>query len=187
MRPVLILKTNLNITRQNNDYRCWCSSYHMKSKYIFMESIPKIPYNKVRGHKFHSPCLKIVFLLSNYITNFSAYLPSKCSTASVFYCWLYLNLIVGFAVFLTKDIMSGSNMTMFRHIEMHQPAAEIECAWLQSYRLVSNIRHLSRLLDCWYLICSWGIAWRRCFNCIFILDLTPDFNWLDKDNCKTRR
>ena len=32
-----------------------------------------------------------------------------------------------------------------------------------------------------------NIACRRCSNYIFILDLTPGFNGLGKDNCKTRR
>ena len=36
-------------------------------------------------------------------------------------------------------------------------------------------------------MCSWSIACRRCSNYIFILDLTPGFNGLDKDNCKPRR
>ena len=40
--------------------------------------------------------------------------------------------------------------------------------------------------DCWSLRCSWSIACRRCSNYIFILDLTPDFNGLDKDNCNMR-
>ena len=30
-------------------------------------------------------------------------------------------------------------------------------------------------------------AYRRCSNYIFILDLTPGFDGLEKDNCKTRR
>ena len=47
--------------------------------------------------------------------------------------------------------------------------------------------HLSRQLNCWSLRCSWSIACRRCSNCIFILDLTPGFNGLGKDNCKTRQ
>ena len=34
---------------------------------------------------------------------------------------------------------------------------------------------------------SWSIACRRCANYIFILDLTPGFIGLGKDNCKTRR
>ena len=34
--------------------------------------------------------------------------------------------------------------------------------------------------------CSWSIACRRCFNYIFILDLTPESNTLHKDNCKTK-
>ena len=47
--------------------------------------------------------------------------------------------------------------------------------------------HLSKQLNCWSLRCSWSIARRRCSNYIFILDLTPGFNGLGKDNCKTRR
>ena len=56
--------------------------------------------------------------------------------------------------------------------------------------LPSNIwykTHFSRQLDCCSLRCSWSIACRRCSNYIFILHLTPGFNRLDKDNCKTRR
>ena len=34
---------------------------------------------------------------------------------------------------------------------------------------------------------GWSIAYRRCSNYIFILDLTPGFFGLGKDNCKTRR
>ena len=57
------------------------------------------------------------------------------------------------------------------------------------YRQVSNIRRIivgnkiCRLLRC----SSWSIACRRCSNYIFILDLTPGFIGLGKDNCKTRR
>ena len=47
--------------------------------------------------------------------------------------------------------------------------------------------HLSRLYNCRSLRCSWSIAYWRCFNYIFILDLTPGFIGLGKDNCKTRR
>ena len=36
-------------------------------------------------------------------------------------------------------------------------------------------------------LCSWSIACRRCSNYILILDWTPGFNRLRKDNCKTRR
>ena len=42
-------------------------------------------------------------------------------------------------------------------------------------------------LNCWSLRCSWSITCRRCSNHIFILDLTPGFNGLGKDICKTRR
>ena len=42
-------------------------------------------------------------------------------------------------------------------------------------------------LNCWSLRCSWSIACRRCSNYIFILNLTPGFNGLGKDNYKMRR
>ena len=41
--------------------------------------------------------------------------------------------------------------------------------------------------NCWSLRCSWSIACRRCSNNIFILNLTPGFNGLGKDNYKMRR
>ena len=47
--------------------------------------------------------------------------------------------------------------------------------------------HLIGQLNCWSLRCSWSIACQRCSNYIFTLDLTPGFNGLGKDNCKTRR
>ena len=46
--------------------------------------------------------------------------------------------------------------------------------------------HFGRQLNCWSLRSSWSIACRRCSNYIFILNLTPGFNGLGKDNCKTR-
>ena len=51
----------------------------------------------------------------------------------------------------------------------------------------SNIRRTSVSNCCWSLRCSWSIACRRCSNYIFVLDLTPGFNGLGKDNSKTRR
>ena len=35
--------------------------------------------------------------------------------------------------------------------------------------------------------CSWSTACRRCSNYIFIFNLTPGFNGLYRDNCKTRQ
>ena len=46
--------------------------------------------------------------------------------------------------------------------------------------------HLSGQLNCRSLRCSWSIACRRCSNYIFILDLTPGFKWLCKEDFKTR-
>ena len=47
--------------------------------------------------------------------------------------------------------------------------------------------HLSKQGSCLSLGCSLSTTCRRCFNYIFILNLTPGFNWLKKDYCKTRR
>ena len=46
--------------------------------------------------------------------------------------------------------------------------------------------HFSRQLNCWSLRCSWSIVCRHCSNYIFILNLTPGFNGLGKDNYKMR-
>ena len=46
--------------------------------------------------------------------------------------------------------------------------------------------HFSRQYYYWSLRCSWKIACRCCFNNIFIFDLTPGFNGLDKGIFKTR-
>ena len=56
--------------------------------------------------------------------------------------------------------------------------------------LLSNLwykLHLSRQWKYWSLRCNQSIACQQCPNYIFILDLTPGFNRLGKDNCKTRR
>ena len=56
--------------------------------------------------------------------------------------------------------------------------------------LLSSLKykmHFSRQLNCWSLRCIWSIACRRCSNYIFILDLTPAFNGLGKDNDKMRQ
>ena len=55
------------------------------------------------------------------------------------------------------------------------------------YRQISNIRRTLVGNKIVGHSCSWSIASWRCSNYIFILDLTPDFIGLGKDNCKTRR
>ena len=56
------------------------------------------------------------------------------------------------------------------------------------YSQISNIRRSlkgdKKVLS---LRCSWNIACQRCSNYIFIIDLTPGFNGMRKDNCKTGR
>ena len=59
--------------------------------------------------------------------------------------------------------------------------------WPHSFPQTFNIRHLITWYNFWSLRCSWSIAFRRCSNYIFILDLTPGFNGLGKDNCSARR
>ena len=46
--------------------------------------------------------------------------------------------------------------------------------------------HRSRQLNCRSLRCSWSIACQRCSNCIFILNLTPGFKGLGKNDFRTR-
>ena len=58
---------------------------------------------------------------------------------------------------------------------------------LSGYSQTSNIsRTLTGNKKSWSLRCSWSIACGRCTNYIFILDFSPGFKGLDKDNCKTR-
>ena len=51
----------------------------------------------------------------------------------------------------------------------------------------SNLRYKSHLGRqwTWSLRCSWSIAFRHCSNDIFFFELTPGFDGLGKDNCKT--
>ena len=63
---------------------------------------------------------------------------------------------------------------------------------LMSFKKIHTVKslyktHFSMQLDCWSLRCSWSIACRRCSNYIFILNLTPGFNGLGKDNYKMIR
>ena len=46
--------------------------------------------------------------------------------------------------------------------------------------------HLSLHWNCWSLRCRWSIACWHCSNYMSILDLTPGFNGLGKDNGKMR-
>ena len=55
---------------------------------------------------------------------------------------------------------------------------------LPSY--LSYKSRLSRQWNCWPFWSCWSIACRRSSNYIFILDLTPGFNILHKDNWKAR-
>ena len=53
------------------------------------------------------------------------------------------------------------------------------------YMIPSNLQYKDHLIgkqNCWSLGCSWRIACRRCPNYIFILDLTPGIDGLDKGN-----
>ena len=59
----------------------------------------------------------------------------------------------------------------------------------ETYRQISNISGTlvgNKSVD-HSIRWSWSIACRLCSNCIFILDSTPGFNGLGKDNRKTRR
>ena len=70
------------------------------------------------------------------------------------------------------------------------PFDDIVMASMGQYHSPSSLQyksHFSRQLICWSLRCSWSIACRRCSNYIFILNWTPGFNGLGKDNYNMRR
>ena len=52
---------------------------------------------------------------------------------------------------------------------------------------ISYKTHLCRQCNRWSLRCSWSTACWCCSNYIFILNLTPGFNGLGRDYCRTRR
>ena len=75
----------------------------------------------------------------------------------------------------------------------HRHQYHISVFWLCSYSCIYVIPsnhwykpHLSRWWYCFSLRCSWSIACRCCSYYIFILDLTPGFKGLDRNDCKTR-
>ena len=53
------------------------------------------------------------------------------------------------------------------------------------YEITVKSLNISRTLEGYNIVDH--IACRGCPNYIFILDLTPGFNGLDKDKCKTKR
>ena len=71
------------------------------------------------------------------------------------------------------------------------------CGYIFSYHQISNISYTlvgNKIVDnsdvfeaSSTLRCSWNLACWRCSNYIFILNFTPGFNRLHKDNCKTGR
>ena len=52
--------------------------------------------------------------------------------------------------------------------------------------IVMKYQSILKVFICWSLRCSWSIDCRRCSNYIFTINLTPGFNIMGKDNCKTR-
>ena len=82
-----------------------------------------------------------------------------------------------------------SNMPLFEPMVGYFADAYIHrlpSIYQSTYPQNSNI-YLSRQKHCWSLRCSWSITCRRCSNYIFILNLTPGFSDLGKDDCKTGR
>ena len=95
----------------------------------------------------------------------------RCSCdVTVMVPWLVRRVIYGVAL-LSPSIISNTYFITIESIK-------------RNYHQVSNLRHLSWQLNSWSLRYSWGIACRRCSNYIFILDLTPGFNGLGKDEMR---
>ena len=65
------------------------------------------------------------------------------------------------------------------------PVKQHQSTYRQTSNIIGILEAIKLLITLMY--CSWSSVDRLCSNYIFILDLTPDFNRLGKDNCKTRR
>ena len=115
----------------------------------------------------------------------------------------WINTSMKFIVRTHYSISIRSPVVMI-HIDMDcwkiSPVSRYEFRWdytnLQTHQEVCKCRvkctakclskpQVCRECNCWSLRCSWSIACRRCSNNIFILDLTPCFNELGRDNSKT--
>ena len=94
-------------------------------------------------------------------------------------------------IFITSDVYSTGMGHRWAGVLLYYTiiAVKTQCLdgalWIPSSLLYKT--HFSKQLHCWSLRCSWSIACRRCSNYIFILNLTPGFNGLGKDNYKMRR
>ena len=78
----------------------------------------------------------------------------------------------------SKNVFCKQNR---EYLLMTLMSLQIGMIWIKEYRIVFNIRRTlvgKKIVD---------HSDRRCSNYIFILNLTPGFNGLGKDNCKTRR
>ena len=107
----------------------------------------------------------------------------------MFVCWLVFKLLNEInncmpCVILCRHVLFLTESVFF--MDIVKPSSIL----VLSFHIPSNLQyksHLSRQYLCWSLGCSWSISCRRCSIYIFILDLTPGFNGVGKDNCKTRR
>ena len=86
---------------------------------------------------------------------------------------------------VTTEISFVESMVSMLNSLFYKVFARFCCdLFCRGYHDISNIRRI--IVDS-KLRCSWSIACRRCSNYIFIVDFSPGFNILYKDNCKTRR
>ena len=81
---------------------------------------------------------------------------------------------------------------LYPAFQLRHVGAPVCRRWLQKcvIKLPSNLwykPYLNKHQNCRSLRCSWSIACRRWSNYIFVIDLTPGFNRLRKDNLKTRQ
>ena len=132
--------------------------------------------------------LKINIFLKRYLQR--RYLISKAS-----FCFTdvikFVARHLGYPLWI-QNIIFFQHSSFSSSIQYHAPL-DIVITALNSKmnrHMPSNLwykSHLSRQWNCWSFRCICSIACRRCSNYIFILDLTPGFNRLHKDNRKMRR
>ena len=164
---------------------------------LCQENPPEPVYSTHKGPVMR--CFDVFFVVS----------PKKLFRDVMAFMWCHFNVyVVNNEQHSTKNTVYhvGGVLIGWRSI-LHQLCTEVwpyhRLIWNCTYRVSSNLNptmtresipltlyyktHLCMHWNCWPLRCSWSIACRRCSNYIFILDLTPGFSGLGRDNCKTRR
>ena len=150
------------------DYRCMFSTSDRHRK------LNQLRWQNTSGH------------LTNETSNWLQQLPMHLNWALYNVSDLYIDPHICFFPDLVTGSVSAKPVSTARGLSAAQREACMRSLTTQKPKRLPRVVSV-RLVYCWSLRCSWSITCRRCSNYIFILNLTPDFNGLGKDNYKMRR